>query len=77
VGVEEDGKDQLEGHETNEEVLQEVQEEKRFMDVIWRRKKIWIGHIGLLKDESLLREVIRGSDDRKNTKGKEMIRYAK
>jgi len=30
---------------TNEEVLQMVQEERSLMDVIWRRKKNWIGHI--------------------------------
>jgi len=32
VGVEEDGKDQLEKHETNEEVLQVVQEKRSLMD---------------------------------------------
>ena len=37
-----------------------VQEERSPIDVnvIWRRKKNWIGHI--LRDESLLREVIVG-----------------
>ena len=39
---------------TNEEVLQLVQEKKSLMDVIWRRKKNWIGHI--LRGESLLRD---------------------
>ena len=43
---------------TNEEVLQMVQEERSLMEVIWRRKKNWIGHI--LRGESLLREVIDG-----------------
>src|SRR6218665_935966 len=43
---------------TNEEVLQMVQEERSLIDVIWRRKKNWIGHI--LRGESLLREVIEG-----------------
>jgi len=43
---------------TNEEVLQMVQEERSLMDVIWRRKKTWIGHI--LRGESLLRKVIEG-----------------
>src|SRR6218665_969827 len=43
---------------TNEEVLQMVQEERSLMDVIWRGKKNWIGHI--LGGESLLREVIEG-----------------
>src|SRR6218665_113598 len=43
---------------TNEEVLQMVQEKRNLMDVIWRRKKNWIGHI--LRGESLLEEVIEG-----------------
>ena len=37
---------------TNEEVLQMVQEERGLMDVIWRRKKTWIGHT--LRGESLM-----------------------
>ena len=44
--------------QTNEEVLQLVQENRSLMDVIWRRKKNWIGHI--LRGESLLKEVIEG-----------------
>ena len=35
-----------------------VQEERSLMEVIWGRKKNWIGHI--LRDENLLREVIEG-----------------
>jgi len=38
---------------TNEGVLQLVQEKRSLMDVIWRRKKHWIGHI--LRGESLLK----------------------
>ena len=38
------------------------------MDVIWRRKKNWIGHI--LRGD-------RGSADRKKTKVKKTIMYAK
>ena len=45
------------------------------MDVIWRRRKNWIGHT--LIGESLLKEVIIGSDDRRETKGKKTIGYAK
>src|SRR6218665_192614 len=52
-------KDQLQRDmKTNEEVLQMVQEERSLMNVIWKRKKNWIGHIDLLRGESLLREVI-------------------
>src|SRR6218665_1243138 len=43
---------------TNEEVLQLVQETRSLMDMIWRRKKNWIGYI--LRGESLLKEVIEG-----------------
>jgi len=43
----------------NEEVLQMVQQERSLMEVIWRRKKTWIGHIHVLRGESLLREVIQ------------------
>ena len=44
MGVEEDGKAQLERLETNEEVLQMVQEEKSLMNVICRSMKNRIGH---------------------------------
>ena len=43
---------------TNEEVLQMIQEERNLIDVIWRRKKNWIGHIH--RGQSLLGEVIEG-----------------
>ena len=43
---------------TNEKVLQLVQEKRGLMDLIWRRKKNWIGHI--LRGDVLLREVIEG-----------------
>jgi len=42
----------------NEEVQQMVQEERSLMDVIWRKKKNWIGNI--LRGESLQREVLQG-----------------
>ena|SRR6218665_834459 len=54
---------------TNEEVLQMVQEEISLIDVIWRRKKNWIGRKPSEGGD-------RGSDDRKKTKGKETIGYA-
>src|SRR6218665_2198444 len=56
---------------TNEEVLQMVQEERSIMDVIWRRKKNWIGHI--LRGESLLREVIEGRMIGKITRGRKRL----
>src|SRR6218665_2618679 len=56
---------------TNEEVLQMVQEERSFMDVIWRRKKNWIGHI--LRGESLLREVIEGRMIGKRSRGRKRL----
>jgi len=60
---------------TNEEVLQIVQEERSLMDVIWRRKKNWIGHI-LRGERKPAEGGDTGSDDRKKTKGKETIGYA-
>jgi len=53
---------------TSEEVLQIVQEERSLLDVIWKRKKNWIGHI--LRGESLLREVIEGRMIRKRKRGR-------
>src|SRR6218665_719463 len=56
---------------TNEKVLQVVQEERSLMDVIWRRKKNWIGHI--LRGESLLREVTEGRIIGKRPRGKKRL----
>src|SRR6218665_3210515 len=56
---------------TNEEVLQMVQEERSLMDVIWRRKKNWIGYI--LRGESLLREVIEGRMIGKRPRGRKRL----
>ena len=71
MGVEKDGKDQLERHENNEEVLHMVHEESSFMDVILRRKENWIGHI--FKGESLLREVIEGRMIAKRPRGRKRL----
>src|SRR6218665_2837020 len=54
---------------TNEEVLQMVQEERSLMDVIWRRKKNWIGHIL----RGLLREVIEGRMIGKRPSGRKRL----
>src|SRR6218665_93547 len=56
---------------TSEEVLQMVQEERSLMDVIWRRKKNWIGNI--LRGESLLREVIEGWMIGKRSRGRKRL----
>src|SRR6218665_759978 len=56
---------------TNEEVLQTVQEERCLMEVIWRRKKNWVGHI--LRGESLLREVIEGQMIGKRPRGRKRL----
>ena len=45
-------------HRRNEDVLQEVDEERKLMNVIKERQKNWIGHV--LRGESLLKEVIEG-----------------
>ena len=54
-----------------EEVLELVQEKRCLIDVVWRGKKNWIGHI--LRGESLLKEVMIG----KKTNGTKTIGYAK
>jgi len=56
---------------TNEEVLQLVPEKRSLMDVIWRRKKIWIGHIP--RGESLLKEVIEGRMIGKRHRGRKRL----
>src|SRR6218665_39851 len=56
---------------TNEQVLQMEQEERSLMDVIWRRKKNWIGHI--FRGESLLREVIGGRMIGKRPRGRKRL----
>src|SRR6218665_4174399 len=64
---------------TNEEVLQMVQEERCLMDVIWRRKKNWIGHnmqmkrYIILRGESLLREGIEGRMIGKRPRGRKRL----
>jgi len=57
--------------QTNEEVLHLVQEKGSLMDVIWRRKKNWIGHI--LRGESLLKEVIEGRMIGKRPRGRKRL----
>ena len=56
---------------TNEEVLQMVHEERSLTDVIWSRKKNWIGHI--LRGESLLREVIEDRMIRKRPRERKRL----
>src|SRR6218665_1650759 len=56
---------------TNEEVLKMVQEERSLMDVIWRRKKNWVGHI--LRGESPVREVIEGRMIGKRPRGRKRL----
>ena len=48
-----------------------VQEERSLMEVIWRRKKNWTGHI--LRGELLLREVIEGLMVGKRPRGRERL----
>src|SRR6218665_2553172 len=69
--MEKDGKDQWRDMKTNEEVLKMVQEERSLVDVIWRRKKNWIGHI--LRGESLLREVMEGRMIGKRLRGRKYL----
>ena len=45
-------------HRRNEDVLQEIDEERKLLNVIKERQKNWIGHV--LRGEGLLKEVIEG-----------------
>ena len=45
-------------HRRNEDVLQEIDEERKLLNVIKERQKYWIGHV--LRGEGLLKEVIEG-----------------
>src|SRR6218665_1039931 len=56
---------------TNEEELQMVQEARSLMDVSWRRRKNWIGHIP--RGESLLREAIEGRMIGKRPRGRKQL----
>jgi hypothetical protein len=44
----------------NEEVLHRVKEERNILHTIKRRKANWIGHIRVLRRNSLLKDVIEG-----------------
>ena len=56
--LEKDGKDKLDRHVRNEEVLLRVQEQKNILHEISKRKANWIGHI--LRRNCLLKRVIEG-----------------
>ena len=43
------------------------------MNVIWRRKKNWIDHIGLLRGENLQKEVIEGRMIGKRPRGRKRL----
>ena len=66
--LEKDGKDQLDYHVRNEDVLLRVKEQRNILHEIWKRKANWIGHI--LRRNCLLQRVIEGGNrsDRKMRK---------
>jgi len=68
VVLEKDGKDQLDYHVRNEDVLLRVKEQRNILHEIWKRKANWIGHI--LRRNCLLQRVIEGGNrsDRKMRK---------
>ena len=55
-------------HQTNEEVLGKVGEERDFIHTIRQRQRKWIGHT--LRGESLLRTVIEGKMKGRKTRGR-------
>jgi len=58
VVLEEDGKDQLDYHVRNEDVLLRVKEQRNILHEIRKRKANWIGHI--LRRNCLLQRVTEG-----------------
>jgi hypothetical protein len=59
VVLEKDGKDQLDYHVRNEEVLLRVKEQRNILHEIRKQKANWIGHI--LPRNCLLQRVIEGN----------------
>ena len=55
-------------HRSNEDVLREMNEERRLMTVIKRRQKNWIGHI--LRGESMFKEVVEGRFEGRKPRGR-------
>ena len=53
---------------TNEAVLQRVGEARQLVNVVYNRKRKWIGHG--LRGEGLLRDVIEGRMEGKRTRGR-------
>ena len=58
---------------TNAEVLDVVGEQRKMVDVIVQKKKKWIGHDIVLREEELMKEVIEGRLDGKRTSGRPRI----
>ena len=56
---------------TNEYVLDLVKEKRKLLNTVLERKKQWLGHI--LREESLLKEVIEGRMEGKRGRGKTRI----
>jgi len=51
----------------NEEVLRRVEEKEQLVNLVWNRKRKWIGHV--LRGDGILKEVIEGSMEGKNCVG--------
>ena len=63
------GKNQLDGKITNEEVWERIEEKKSLINTIRTRQKKWIGHV-LRGESNLLREVLEGKMKGKAQKGR-------
>jgi len=57
--------------QTNDNVLQLVEEKRSLVDTISRRKKNWLGHI--MRGEGLLRNVTEGKLEGKTSRGRKCI----
>jgi len=66
--MEKNGESELGGQKSNEEVLKEVGEDRKLVELIVRRKKNWIGHI--VRGNGLLKKVIEGRMQGKRPRGR-------
>ena len=59
----------LSEHQSNQEVLDMVDENRSLMNTIRRRQKHWLGHVS--RSESLLRTVLEGRMEGTRTRGRQ------
>ena len=58
---------------TNEELLRMTGQNRKLIEAIMDRKKIWIGHVGLLRGDGLMLEVTEARMTVKRGRGRKRI----